>query len=137
MKYLILIIILIITSIHINLANEKPVYVVSSYPAKMILQEIVGDKVEIHTLIPVGASPHTFSPKPSQMKILQKADCFFYIADNMDNWAKKIQAKKKVIMMDMVPKSKRLSLDNEAECTDHDHNHKHSHKKSDISGLTQ
>jgi zinc transport system substrate-binding protein len=68
------------------------------------------------------------------MKILQQADCFFYIADNMDNWAIKIQAKKKIKMLDLVPKSSWLYFNDEDECNDpsHKHEHKHSHDKNDV-----
>jgi len=57
----------------ISNAYSKPLFVAASEPAAMIIKELAQNKAEIMTLTPPGSSPHTYSPKPSQMIKAQKA----------------------------------------------------------------
>ncbi|MBU0681684.1 MAG: zinc ABC transporter substrate-binding protein, partial [Proteobacteria bacterium] len=42
--------------------------------------EIGGDLVDVHTLIPQGRDPHTFSPTPRQAVALSQAEIYFTVA---------------------------------------------------------
>lgn len=53
--------------------DGKPVVAVSFPPQARLLSEIVGDKVEIITLLPEGANAETFEPSMATMKQLAKA----------------------------------------------------------------
>ena len=53
--------------------------VVSVLPQKTFLKAIGGDKVNIALMVKPGNSPHTYEPKPSQMKDISKADIYFSI----------------------------------------------------------
>jgi zinc transport system substrate-binding protein len=57
--------------------QEKPLVVASIYPYELLLTELLGDVAEVRTLIPPAASPHTYSPKPSEIKDLHKASLVF------------------------------------------------------------
>jgi zinc transport system substrate-binding protein len=53
--------------------------VVSILPQQTFVKAIGGDKVNISLMVRPGNSPHTYEPKPSQMKDISKADIYFTI----------------------------------------------------------
>lgn len=57
----------------------KPVVTASILPTKYFVEQIAGDKVETNVMVGVGADPHSYEPKPDQMKKLEKSDLFFAI----------------------------------------------------------
>jgi zinc transport system substrate-binding protein len=59
--------------------SVKPVVAVSIPPQKYFVEKIAGDLVDVLVMVPPGASPHTYEPKPSQMAILSKAKVYFAI----------------------------------------------------------
>lgn len=55
---------------------------VSIPPQKYFVQKIGGDLVSVAVLVPAGADPHTYEPKPKQMAELSK--CAVYFAVGID-----------------------------------------------------
>ena len=55
---------------------------VSIAPQKYFVQKIGGDLVSVAVLVPAGADPHTYEPKPKQMAELSK--CAVYFAMGID-----------------------------------------------------
>lgn len=53
--------------------------VVSILPQKTFVQAIGGDKVHIALMVQPGNEPHSYEPKPSQMRDIAKADVYFSI----------------------------------------------------------
>ena len=74
MKYSILILLMINTFMY-----AKTNVVVSILPQETFVKEIGGDKVNVSAMVKPGSNPHTYEPKPSQMKELSKADLYFPI----------------------------------------------------------
>jgi zinc transport system substrate-binding protein len=64
--------------------------VVSIAPIYNITRAIAGDKADILLLVPPGASEHTYSPKPSQVISLAKADMFIIMGAGMEFYAEKM-----------------------------------------------
>ncbi len=60
-----------------SLVLAKVNCVVSILPQKSFTKAIGGDKVSVTVMVPVGQEPHTYEPKPSQMKEISKADLYF------------------------------------------------------------
>ncbi|MBW6513290.1 MAG: metal ABC transporter substrate-binding protein [Candidatus Syntrophosphaera sp.] len=54
--------------------EDKKLIVVSIHPYELLVRQIVGQDIRVQTLIPANASPHTFSPKPRELKELQSAE---------------------------------------------------------------
>lgn len=52
---------------------------VSILPQKYFMQQICKDSVNIEVMVAPGASPHTYEPKPSQMKKLAASRAYFAI----------------------------------------------------------
>ena len=61
------------------MADARPVVFVSILPQKFFVQQIGGDLVDVEVMVPPGASPHTYEPKPSQMRRLAEARIYFTI----------------------------------------------------------
>lgn len=63
-------------SVHL-LAKET--YMVSIIPQKALLEKIVQDRANVVVMVEKGQSPHSYEPKPSQMKELSHANVYFSI----------------------------------------------------------
>lgn len=66
---------------------------VSIAPQKYFAQKIGGDLVSVSVLVPAGADPHTYEPKPKQMAELSKSAVYFAVGIDFEKaWLKKIAA---------------------------------------------
>ena len=73
------------------IAENKPTVFVSILPQKFFVQQISGDLVNVEVMVPPGASPHTYEPKPSQMRKLAEASVFFTIGIALEEaWLERI-----------------------------------------------
>lgn len=57
----------------------KPAVAVSVVPQRYFVKEIAGDLVDVTVVIPPGASPVTYEPKPSQMADLSRCSLWFTV----------------------------------------------------------
>lgn len=109
-----------------NNDKSKPIYVVTSYPVQFILSEIVGTNAEIVCLVPAGSSPHTYAPKPSDVKSSYGSIALIYVSENFDEWASDFPAKNKIKLMELLPEDQILYFD-DGHGHEHNHNHAHDH----------
>lgn len=101
-------------------------------PLGFIANAITDGVTDTEVLLPVTASPHDYSLKPSDVEKLQSAKLVVWIGEEMEAFLEK--------SIDKLPKEKVLTLEDvdaiekivEATKTedDHDHKHKHGHKHS-------
>ncbi len=69
--------------------EDKRIKVITSInPYADFARQVGRDKVTVLNLVPTGASPHTFSPKPSQLKYMSNADILILNGLNLEFWAK-------------------------------------------------
>ncbi len=66
--------------------------VTSIFPIADIVQQVGAPYVDTYFIIPAGASPHTFEPKPSQIRRFSSARVFFMIGAGLELWAQKFVA---------------------------------------------
>jgi zinc transport system substrate-binding protein len=66
-------------------------YVTTIHPFQEILKEVVGDRGEVHQILPPGASPHTYELRPSDLRAVASAKALFYGSENLDAWALKFR----------------------------------------------
>ncbi len=59
--------------------------IVSVMPQKFFVESIGGDKVNVSLMVKPGSSPHSYTPKPSQMRDIAKADVYFSIGVEFEN----------------------------------------------------
>ncbi len=67
--------------------SSKPKIAASMFPVADIARQIAGDSLDIVTILPRGASPHTYAASPSDLMKLQGSKAVFVIGHALDNWA--------------------------------------------------
>ncbi len=71
-------------------APGKIVVVTSIFPLADFVQNIGGEKVEVVTLLPPGAGPHTYEPTPDKVKNVTRASLFVKNGGGLEFWAEKM-----------------------------------------------
>ncbi len=66
--------------------------VASVEPLSMLVRELAGPRAAVHTLLPPGASPHFFAPRPSALRAAARADWVLRIGGRFDGWAQDLLA---------------------------------------------
>ncbi|MYC24090.1 MAG: zinc ABC transporter substrate-binding protein [Caldilineaceae bacterium SB0662_bin_25] len=64
--------------------EERPRVVVSILPLANIVYNIGGDRIDLDAIMPPGADPHTFEPRPSDAVKLAQADLIFVNGMHLD-----------------------------------------------------
>jgi zinc transport system substrate-binding protein len=77
-----------------GLAAAQPIQVfVSILPQQYFVQQIGGNRVGISVMVPPGADPHSYEPKPQQMTKLAATGIYFAVGLSFENaWLPKIAA---------------------------------------------
>lgn len=60
-----------------KVANNRPIISVSIEPLRYVVEAVAGDKYQVKTLMPQGASPETYEPTPRQMMALGESQLVF------------------------------------------------------------
>ncbi|WP_428026200.1 metal ABC transporter solute-binding protein, Zn/Mn family [Arcobacter sp.] len=93
----------------INIIYAKTNIVVSILPQQTFVEKIGGEKVTVTTMVKPGSDPHTYEPKPSQMKAISKAQIYFPInLEFENNWLNKFKEQNK--NMQFVDMTKNIEL---------------------------
>ena len=99
--------------------------VVTIAPQKTFVKAIGGDKVDVAVMVKAGSSPHTYEPKPSQMKDIAKANLYFALDLEFEKiWLKRFKTQNKnlkIINTNLGIKKLKMKEHNH-----HDAHHKHS-----------
>lgn len=66
--------------------------VATIFPVADLVRQIGRDAVQVTTLLPAGASPHTFEPAPEQVRAVAQAALFVEVGAGLDSWAEKLRA---------------------------------------------
>jgi ABC-type Zn uptake system ZnuABC Zn-binding protein ZnuA len=67
--------------------GEKLPVVASIFPIADMARQIGGEDVDVTTIVPAGASPHTFELKPSIVRKFASAKVFLMIGAGLEYWA--------------------------------------------------
>lgn len=110
--------------------GEKPVLVATIPPIAMLLRELVGDAAEVRCLVPPGSSPHTFEPRPSDMRAVEDAAALFTAGPGLDDWAERLPTKNIFRIVDLIPEERLLRY--EVEVSHGEGEHTHSHEEGTI-----
>lgn len=71
-------------------SSEQILIYTTVYPVQFFAEEIVGEKGEVRSIIPVGAEPHDFEPTARDIINLSQADLFVYNGGGFESWIEKI-----------------------------------------------
>lgn len=103
----------------------------SILPQKALVDAIGGDKVNVIAMIPTGASPHSYEPKPLQMLSISKAKAYFTVGVEFEEaWLNRFKSQnKKMIIIDSVYGIKKIEMaahhHDEDEHEEHHEDHEH------------
>jgi ABC-type Zn uptake system ZnuABC Zn-binding protein ZnuA len=61
-------------------------------PLGFLVQELGGERVSVHVLVPPGASPHAFEPRPSDLAAVSGAALFVSAGAGVDDWVARLAA---------------------------------------------
>ncbi|GAB4302112.1 MAG: zinc ABC transporter substrate-binding protein [Oscillatoriaceae cyanobacterium] len=74
-------------------SREKVQVTVSIPPQKYFVERIGGDRVTVNVMVEPGANPHTYEPKPQQLKMLAASKAYFRIGVEFESaWMDRIKA---------------------------------------------
>lgn len=103
-----------------SMAWAKILIISSVAPVSFLAQKIGGENVELHTLI--SADAHNYEPKPSDMKIIAKADVFLAIGVEFERvWLEKFKANAKNLLITKLDEN--ITKIKQEHSHDHDHDH--------------
>jgi zinc transport system substrate-binding protein len=99
MKKISILLILILNTLLFSKTNV----VVSIIPQKSFVDAIGGKFVHTTVMVPPGSSPHTYEPKPSQMREISKANIYFSIDIEFEKaWLPRFKNQnKKMLVVDL------------------------------------
>lgn len=121
MKFIIAIFLLL------NIVYAQTNVVVSILPQQTFVEKIGGDKVKVSAMVKPGSDPHTYEPKPSQMKDISNANIYFPIGLEFEKtWLDKFATQNK--NMKFVEMTKGIEL---LEMAKHNHHHAEEQNKSE------
>lgn len=67
---------LMLSSCTTSSVPEKPTITVSIEPQRWLLEQIVGDKINVNTILSTGTDPENFEPTFSNMRLLEQSCCY-------------------------------------------------------------
>jgi zinc transport system substrate-binding protein len=94
-------------------------------PLADFCRNLGGDRVEVQTLIPPGASPHAFEPAPSVIARAGRARVFVYIGAGLEPWAERLLHSRETRGLTVVEAAAGIPLLQEAE---HHHEEAEAHE---------
>jgi zinc transport system substrate-binding protein len=71
-------------------AGQRMIAIASIFPVADLVQQIGTERWETLTLLPAGASAHTYEPTPEQVRQLSQASIFFQIGLSLEFWLEKL-----------------------------------------------
>ncbi|MDO9549085.1 MAG: zinc ABC transporter substrate-binding protein [Candidatus Marinimicrobia bacterium] len=77
----------------VNTQSDRLSVTVSILPLKEFINEVGGEKVAVDVMIPPGAFPHSYEPKPAQLRRLKDTDIFVKVGTPVEfevNWMDKL-----------------------------------------------
>lgn len=108
----------------LNIVYAQTNVVVSILPQQTFVEKIGGDKVNVSTMVKPGSDPHSYEPKPSQMKDISNAKIYFPIGLEFEqSWLDKFADQNK--NMKFVEMTKGVEF---IEMKEHHHHHEHEHE---------
>lgn len=105
MKKLIVMMLVMLAAVSVCTAAEKKLNVAVSFNAmNEMVQAVGGNRVNTTIIIPEGTEPHEFSPKPSNLKMIKKADMLVFNGLDMESgWlpkSVKAAGNKRLVLVD-------------------------------------
>jgi zinc transport system substrate-binding protein len=119
-------------------AMAAPNVVVSIKPIHSLVAAIMEGVAVPQVIVDGGASPHTYSLKPSNAKALENADVVFWVGDGLEKFLEKplesLAGKATVVELDDAPGIEKLSFREGGPFEAHDHGDHEGHDHAEAEG---
>jgi len=117
----------------VSVAQAAPLKVAATiFPLADMVRQIGGERVAVTTIIPAGASEHTYEPTSSQMRQVAGAVLYVKVGAGMDDWTERlIKAAHKPPLTVSVTSGVRLMRTAEQELLGHGEEEEHHHPGDD------
>jgi len=113
-------------------ADDKAIKVVTTlFPLYDFARNVGGKRVQLELLLPPGMEPHSFEPKPGDIRKISDAEVFMYTGKIMEPWVEDVLkgiSNKNLLVIDT---SKGIILSEEPDLVEH---HKHDKNSEDERG---
>ena len=109
----------------VNFVYAKTNIVVSILPQQTFVEKIGGEKVNVIAMVKPGSNPHSYEPKPSQMRDISNSDIYFPIGFGFeDTWLSKFaNQNNNMKFIEMTKDVQRIMMKK------HNHHHGDEHKE--------
>ena len=105
--------------------NNKNLEIYTSlYPLQYVIEQIGGDSITVHSILPPGADAHSYEPSSREIITIAKGDLFFYLGAGMEAYAETVAQSLASQDVKLVEIGEDTSLFIKDE-TDHGHDHDH------------
>ncbi|MDC0664342.1 zinc ABC transporter substrate-binding protein [Marinobacter sp. SS21] len=74
----------------LSTASAESRIVTSIKPLELLVRAIAPEDAEITSLVPAGASPHTYQMRPSQRRALEQADRIFWVGPELETFLERL-----------------------------------------------
>ncbi|WP_072926174.1 metal ABC transporter solute-binding protein, Zn/Mn family [Microcystis aeruginosa] len=101
---------------------------VSIVPQEYFVKRIGGDRVSVNAMIQPGTDPHTYEPKPEQLKTTAQSQAYFKIGVSLeDAWKDRLNSvNQQMLIVDTSQGVDKIPL-----TAEHNHDHDHAKAKTD------
>lgn len=99
-------------------------FTMSVAPLRAICLEIASRAEDCELLLRPGVSPHTYEPRPQDVRALSRTKALFFVSPLLDGWASKLPISKRFAVIEWLPKDFQLTLMH-ADGHDHGFHDKH------------
>jgi zinc transport system substrate-binding protein len=81
-------------------AAAAPIRVVATiFPVGDMARQVGGDEVDVDTLLPAGADPHTFEPSPDAVRALERAQVVIRVGAGLDAWVNRFATSRAAVVV--------------------------------------
>lgn len=104
--------------------NDEKIYT-TIYPIHFIVNELIGEEIEVISVYPPGVDAHTFEPTTKEMLNIATGKAFFYLGANMEGFTSKAKEalKKHDVQFIEIGEHKEIFSENGSVHDDHGHSH--------------
>ncbi len=119
-------------------SQTSPLVVTSIPPTETIVARIAGEGVRVEAMVPPGASPATYEPRPSQMAKLTEADAYFAVGVPFERaWLERFASANPaiaIVPLDRGIEKRTMAAHSHAHEAHGDHGHGHDHGDHETHG---
>jgi ABC-type Zn uptake system ZnuABC Zn-binding protein ZnuA len=90
-------------------ANEHTV-VATVPPLGMILSALTRGRASVEVLLAPGASPHTYEPTPSDVRMVSSSLLLVHANEHLDGWVASLPAERTLELAPLIPSSRQLMM---------------------------